>query len=208
LLGPPAAGKGAQAELMQAAFHLPITSPGAMLREEKRLHTELGAEAEKLTSQGRLLPDATIVALVQGWLGQHDTQFIFDGFPRSLGQADALESMLAEREAPLDVALALDAPLSVLQQRVARRLVCLECGQIVAAGWQVEGPGSPCPRCGGPLGRRSDDTAETLLIRLQEYREKTEPLLGYYSQRGLLKRVDSAATPDEVFKSIAAIVES
>jgi adenylate kinase len=193
---------------MQAKFNLPITSPGAMLREERRLHTPLGLEAEKLTSQGRLLPDETIVALVRAWLSQHGSQFIFDGFPRSVGQADALETMLSERGAPLDAAFALEAPLAVLEKRVAGRLVCLQCGQIVGAGLHVEGPGSPCPRCGGALGRRSDDTAETLRIRLEEYREKTEPLLGYYLQRGLLQRVDGAASPDEVFKSMAVMLES
>lgn len=193
---------------MQTKLQLPITSPGAMLREEKRLHTPLGLEAEKLTSQGRLLPDETIVALVRGWLAQHDSQFIFDGFPRSLGQADALETMLSQRGTLLDVVLALEAPQPVLERRVAGRMVCLQCGQIVAAGWHVEGPGSPCPRCGGPLGRRGDDTAETLHTRLEEYREKTEPLLGYYSRRGLLQRVDGDASPDEVFKSIAEIVGS
>jgi adenylate kinase len=208
LLGPPASGKGTQAELMKARYALPVTSPGAMLREERRRGTPLGLDAEKLTSQGSLLPDATIVQLVEAWLEQNDASFIFDGFPRSLGQADALQLLLERKGAPLQAAISLDAPLEILQARVAGRLVCLSCGQIVAVGLHVPASSAPCPACGGELGRRSDDTPEVLARRLEEYRQKSEPVLAYYADRHLLYRIDSSGTPASALAAIAEIVEA
>jgi adenylate kinase len=208
LLGPPASGKGTQAALMKARFQLPIASPGAMFREQKRLGTELGLEADRLTSRGSLVPDELVVRLVEAWLEVHDGGFIFDGFPRSLGQADALEELLTRRGTPLDAAISLETTLETLQARVASRLVCLSCGHIVAAGLQVSTSDVPCPECGGKLGRRSDDTPEVLTRRMEEYREKSEPLLDYYEKRNLLHRVESSGRPEAVFASICAILEA
>jgi adenylate kinase len=193
--------------MIAARYGIPITSPGAILREEKRIGSALGVEADKITSQGRLLPDETVVGLIRNWLEHHDSEFVFDGFPRSRGQADALEELLRGRGTPLDAVLALEADADTLRQRVAGRMVCQKCGNIVAAGLHVESAASPCPKCGGPLGRRSDDTPEVLAARLKEYEAKTAPLLDYYEQRKLLRRVDSARTPDLVFASIASILE-
>lgn len=208
LLGPPAAGKGTQAALMKARYQIPVTSPGAMLREEKRLGTQLGIEADKLTSKGSLVPDEMVVRLVGAWLAQNDDGFIFDGFPRSHGQADALEKMLTARGTPLDVAISLEVPTAVLEHRVLSRLVCEDCGHIVAAGLQVTAQDQPCPECGGKLGRRKDDTAEILANRLVEYREKSLPLLEYYAGRDLLHVVESSGRPETVFKSICEILEA
>ncbi len=207
LLGPPASGKGTQAEIIRERFGIPIVSPGAILREEKRKDTELGREADKLTSQGKLLPDDVIIELVRSWLHEHQAEFVFDGFPRSLGQAAALESTLGKLGRPLDVAIALEASIETLHNRVANRLVCGNCGQIVAAGLHVASIGTACPKCGGPLGRRRDDSPEILDARLVEYAAKTEPLLDYYEKRNLLTRIDSARSPETVFASISAILE-
>jgi adenylate kinase len=208
LLGPPASGKGTQAELIEARFGIPITSPGAMLRAEKKAGTPLGVEADKLTSAGKLLPDDLVVRLVEGWLLQtQGRRFTFDGFPRSLGQAEALERMLAERDAPLDVVLALEANVATLQERVANRVMCLQCGNIAALGWQVKTIEEGCPRCGGALVRRNDDTPETLAQRLREYSEKTEPLFAFYEERQLLHRIDSAQSAEMVFARISEILE-
>jgi adenylate kinase len=204
LLGPPASGKGTQAELMTAHYGIPVASPGAILREETRNGTKLGLEAETWTSQGKLLPDAIIGDLVRNWLDARDSQFVFDGFPRSLGQADALEKMMSDRNTPLEIVLALETNLQTLQNRVANRMVCTRCGQIVSVGWHVESASAPCPKCCGELGRRSDDTPEALAIRMVEYYEKTEPLLEYYASRGLLCRVDGMQTPQLVFAEVSA----
>lgn len=189
-------------------FGIPSASPGAILREEKRAGSALGREADLLTSQGKMVSDQIVVSLVGNWLNHHDAGFIFDGFPRSLGQANALERELAERISPLDVVLAFDAETSVLQQRVANRVVCSGCGKTLAVGLHVANASRPCPSCGAPLAKRTDDTPETLLARLEEYSEKTSPLIGYYESRGLLQRVNGAESPEMVFASIAAILES
>ena len=208
MLGAPASGKGTQAEMIQAQYQIPITSPGAMLREEKRQGSTLGLEAAKLTRKGKLLPDSMIVNLTQTWLEKEGGNgFVLDGFPRTIGQANALEEMLEKRGTPLEIVLALDASVETLRARVANRMICLQCGAVVSVGLQVESAASPCPRCGGALARRSDDSPETLVARLLEYRERTEPLLDYYSTRGLLQRVDSSRAPDVVFRAIAALLE-
>ena len=208
LLGAPASGKGTQAEMIQSRYQIPITSPGAMLREEKRRGSALGLEAAELTKKGKLLPDSMIVNLTQTWLEKEGGNgFVLDGFPRTIGQANALEEMLGKRGTPLDIVLALEANVETLQSRVASRMVCLQCGAIVSVGLHVPSAGSECPRCGGALARRTDDSPETLVTRLLEYREKTEPLLEYYSSRGLLQRVDSSSAPEVVFRSIAALLE-
>jgi adenylate kinase len=208
LLGAPASGKGTQAEMIESRYQIPITSPGAMLRDEKRRQTPLGLESAQLTSQGKLLPDEIIVRLTETWLDAHDSQFILDGFPRTVGQADALEAMLAKRGTPLEVALALEADLATLQKRVASRMFCLSCRGIVSVGLHVQSAASPCPRCGGVLARRDDDSPETLAARLIEYEEKTAPLIAYYEQRGLLRRIDSTHSPDLVFQSVLSILEA
>ncbi|MHA3770295.1 adenylate kinase family protein [Verrucomicrobiota bacterium sgz303538] len=207
LLGPPASGKGTQAELISAKFGIPTTSPGAILREERKAGTALGLEAERYTSKGRLIPDELIAGLINSWLEDHDGEFVFDGVPRSLGQAEALETVLNERNRPLDVVIALEADLETLKSRVASRVMCADCGRIFSVGLHVVSASDRCPNCGGHLIRRSDDTPETLAARLEEYSEKTEPLIAYYEQKELLRRVNSGLKPDLVFESIRAILE-
>ena len=194
--------------MIRSKYAYPVASPGSMLRKEKSAGTELGIAADKLTARGELLPDQTIVALVSAWLTQNNGSFVFDGFPRTVGQAEALDEMLEGRNTPLDLVIALEATLETLQARVRNRLVCLNCGEIVSAGWQVADVNTPCPKCGGKLGKRSDDTPETLTRRMREYQEKTEPLLGFYSERRLLRRVDTADRPERVFDAIARFIES
>lgn len=207
LLGAPASGKGTQAELIAGRYLIPATSTGAMLREEKRQGTELGLEAARRTDQGKLMSDGVVVQMLERWLGEHHQQFVLDGFPRTIFQADALERILADHQAPLEALIALEISLEQLQARVAHRLSCLACGLIVSIGLHVESAESPCPRCQGKLARRDDDQPETLSARLIEYTEKTEPLLAYYEQRGLLYKVDSSRTPELVFQSVSAILE-
>lgn len=192
--------------MIRARYGIPITSPGAMLRDEKKAGSALGIEADKLTSTGRLLPDDIVIRLVEGWMQTQGGRFVFDGFPRSLGQAEALEAMLARRSAPLEVVLALEADVTTLQQRVANRVMCMQCGSIVALGWQVHEVEQGCPRCGGTLVRRNDDTPETLAHRLREYSEKTEPLFAFYQERRLLRQIDSAHDAEAVFATIARIL--
>lgn len=193
--------------MIKAGYQIETASPGAMLREQKQTGTPLGIDADKLTSRGQLVPDRLIVELVKSWLETHNGSFVFDGFPRTTGQAGALEEVLNKRKTPLEVAFSLDANFSTIQDRVARRMVCGNCGNIVSVGLHVGNAESRCPRCGGPLHRRSDDNDETLRQRMAEYREKSEPLIAYYAERGVLRRIDANRTPDEVFAGIATILE-
>ncbi len=193
--------------MIQARYQLPITSPGAILREERKLGTRLGIEAEKATSQGQLVSDDIVNEVVKRWLSRHENAFVFDGYPRSLGQASSLEAMLTERRTSLDVALLLEVDDETIRGRVERRMMCSACGRIVSVGLQVTSAEAPCPSCAGKLAKRLDDTPETLGLRMREYGTKTAPLIGYYRERGLLCSVDAARTPAVVFGSIVEILE-
>ena len=192
---------------MQARYQLPIASPGAILREELKVRTPLGIEAEKFTSKGQLVSDPVINGVVKNWLDRHDSAFVFDGYPRSLGQAAALDQIVSARKTPLDVVLSLEADRETIRGRVERRMMCSACGRIVSVGLHVASKDSPCPSCGGTLTRRLDDTPETLELRMREYADKTEPLIEFYRGRGLLRGVDATGTPEIVFGAIAKILE-
>ena len=193
--------------MISSRYGYPVASPGSMLRREKQSGTDLGVAAEKLTARGDLLPDTTIVELVCRWLADR-SEFVFDGFPRTVGQAKALDQLLDARQTALDLVIALEATLETLRARVSNRLVCLNCGEIVSLHLHVPNVSAPCPKCGGKLGKRSDDTPETLTRRMREYKDKTEPLLGFYEEQCLLCRVDSVDTPERVFASIAHFIEA
>ena len=115
--------------------------------------------------------------------------------------------MLNKRETPLEIAISLYANFDTIQNRVSRRMVCSNCGNIVSIGLHVERAESRCPRCGGELHRRHDDNDETLRQRMVEYREKSEPLISYYASRGILQRIDANCTPEEVFAEIESVLE-
>jgi adenylate kinase len=208
LLGPPASGKGTQAEMIKEKYHFSSASPGAILREEMKAGTALGLEADKLTSQGKLVPDEIANELVKRWLAKQDRAFVFDGYPRSMGQAKGLNDILAERGTPLDVVLSLEADMATTRDRVSRRMMCSQCGRIVSVGMHVTSADAVCPACGGELAKRRDDTPETFDLRMKEYEEKTEPLISYYTDLGLLRAVDGTRTPELVFQSIEAILEA
>jgi len=208
LLGPPASGKGTQAELMQARYQLPITSPGAILREELKLGTAIGIEAERQTSQGKLVSDPLVNSVVKSWLDRHERQFVFDGYPRSIGQAIALEQMLSERSMPIEIVISMNADFCTIGERVSKRIMCTACGSILSIGLHVASAEADCPKCGGKLARRLDDTPETLELRMREFEEKTEPLIGYFGERGLLRNVDATRAPEVVFRSITELLEA
>ena len=207
-MGPPASGKGTQAELIKARYGIPTASPGAMLREEMRLGTPLGIEADQLTRNGAMVPDAMVVQLVARWLEDHSESFVFDGFPRTIAQADALNRMLDARHSALDAVLFFDVTSETIFERVMNRMTCSQCGRSFAIGLHLESAQSPCPECGAKLIRRSDDTPEALQHRIVEYREKTEPLVEYYRHRGLLWTLNKADRPEGVFAEISSILEA
>lgn len=193
--------------MITARYEIPSASLGSMLREERAAGTVLGAEGNEYTRNGRLVRDRIANQLVAGWLETHDSQFIFDGYPRSVGQADALEDMLVERGTPLEVALSFEADLVALQSRVQSRCVCSKCARNFSSGIHEVAVDSPCPFCGAPLVRRWDDTLETLAVRMEEYEAKTAPVIGFYSERGLLRTLDATQSPEIVFAAVVKVLE-
>ena len=206
LLGPPASGKGTQAEKIAAVFGIPTASTGAMLREEKAAETPLGLAADELTSKGQLLPDEIVIGMVKSWLKKNNGKFLFDGFPRTTGQACALDDLLCKAEKPLHVAISLDTSFETIAHRVTHRMVCSQCGASFSVGMHVRSEDDACPNCGGALKRRMDDDLEVLQMRMREYREKSEPLIEYYAARNLLRKIDANGTPDEVFAKISEVL--
>ena len=207
LLGPPASGKGTQSELIQRKFQIPATSTGAILRREAKLDTLVGREADRIISKGALAPDELVLGLVGQWLDQHRETFLFDGFPRTLPQAVAFEQMLQARGIPLDLAIFLEASEATIAFRMAHRLTCSQCGKVVSIGRHVQSASERCPNCGGKLEVRSDDNHAALALRLEEFQKKSLPLIDFYSERGLLAKVDANQETDRVFEQISRIIQ-
>lgn len=210
LMGPPGAGKGTQADLIKNAYHIPHISTGEMFREAIKSQTELGKLAKSYIDKGELVPDSVTVALVKERLSKSDCtkDFMLDGFPRTVNQAQELESILEELNMPLDFSLNIDVDLDLLIDRAVGRRVCPKCGSgyhITNLKPQVDGI---CDNCGSELIQRKDDTLETVTNRLKVYVNQTKPLIDFYSSKGLLKEVDGARSIEDVFKDIQKLLEA
>jgi adenylate kinase len=198
LLGPPASGKGTQAALLSATFGIPAASTGAILREEKARGSEIGAEAERWTIQGQLFPDELALRVIWKWLDNR-RRFILDGFPRTLGQAKSFDDGLEQRSLPLDVVYFLKLSDEMVRERMTSRLTCSQCGAVFNEKFHDVSIETSCPRCGGELARRDDDTDDALDRRLAQFREHTLPVAQHYRKKGLLKEVNAADGRDAVF---------
>jgi adenylate kinase len=206
LLGPPASGKGTQAELIQKRFGIPATSTGAILRAEAKRGTPIGVEAAKIITTGGLAPDEMVLQLVAAWLDKIDGSFLFDGFPRTVTQAEQFEVLLCKRQSALELAILLEVPEPVIQARMLRRLTCSNCGKVISIGRHVRDANDPCPNCGGKLEARDDDNVSALARRMKEYREKTVPLTDFYDRRGILAAVDASRATESVFKDVSELI--
>lgn len=202
LLGPPASGKGTQAQRIAARFGIPAVSTGHLLRDEAAAKTELGQRAASFTSKGQLAPDDLVLSVLKNWLAAGRDTFVFDGFPRTLEQAVVLDPILEEARIPLDVTLFLDCDLTTIQHRVLGRLTCTSCKSIFNLGLHISTDTDPCPHCGGLLARRADDTLEILEKRMVQYAEKTEPLVAFYREKGILRTINASQEADAVFAEI------
>ena len=201
LLGPPASGKGTQASLLGATFGIPQVSTGAMLRAERAEGTRLGAEADSYTSRGLLFPDELALRVVDRWLAGR-TRFIFDGFPRTLGQAVSFDGLLAGKSLDLQTVYLLELPDEEVRARMLGRLTCTSCGAVFNEQFHKITAATPCPQCQGRLDRRNDDTEEALDKRLQQYHEITRPVADHYRANGLLKTVDVRPGRDAVYQML------
>ena len=158
LLGAPGSGKGTQAELITRQYGIPVTSPGAILRREKDLGTPLGTETSEIIQEGGLVPDATIVKLIEDWLRLHGAHgFVFDGFPRTVPQAESLATILTRHHTPLDLAIWLEVSEETVRDRISGRLQCRSCGFVTSMAAGNFSERAVCPYCEGPLVRRNDD---------------------------------------------------
>ena len=210
LLGPPASGKGTQADRIASAFGVPHVSTGALLRSECARGTSLGREADEWTRKGLLVPDELAVRIVTTWMQSNGPRFLFDGFPRTVGQAENLDASLAAMKAPLDLVVLLEVPDDEIRRRILDRLSCMKCGATYAAALHGHAVGDPCPRCGSPLVRRNDDTEETLAQRLDVYRRMTLPVVAYYRENssGILHRIDASGESDAIFAELSRLMNS
>jgi adenylate kinase len=204
LLGPPAAGKGTQAELLKEQFGFHAPSVGAMLREQKAAGTPAGLRAAEFFERGLLVPDEITIEVVRQWLAANDGAWVLDGYPRTVRQADAFETMLHERGEAVQLAILINADEPLIRDRVAHRVICKQCGRVFRVGMHVADPADPCPRCAGPLGRRADDNIEVLADRLVEYQAKTAPVIDWYERRGILARIDGNPDIQTVFAAITS----
>ena len=198
--GPPGAGKGTQAKLLEREFGACQVSTGEILRKAARAETSLGKQTSGYLSRGDLVPDDVMVKLVAERLKKPDCKagFILDGFPRTIAQADDLERMLKKDGLPLEHALGLNAPNDVLIKRLSGRRTCRNCGSMFHAVFNPPTKDGVCDRCGGELYQRDDDREEQIAARLRVYEEQTAPLKDYYRKRRLLREINGVGSVDEV----------
>jgi len=208
MLGAPGAGKGTQAKQIAGKYNIPHISTGDIFRANIKNNTELGQKAKTYMDQGLLVPDELTCDLVVDRIQQDDCKngFVLDGFPRTIPQAEALEDALAKLNESMDFAIDVDVPDENIVNRMSGRRACLKCGatyHIVSIPPKKEGI---CDNCGSELVIRDDDKPETVQKRLNVYHEQTQPLIDFYSNKGILKSVDGTLPMEAVFAEIVNIL--
>ena len=206
LLGPPGAGKGTQARLLEEQFGLVQLSTGDLLRGAVAAGTEAGLAAKSVMEAGGLVSDDIVVAVLRDRLAEPDCQkgVILDGFPRTTAQAEALDQMLAETGQRIDAAISLEVDPARVVVRIAGRFTCAGCGEGYHDDFKRPKKPGTCDVCGGTnMTRRADDNATAVMARLDAYKEQTAPLVKYYDQRGTLHRIDAMGE----ISAIAAVLQ-
>ncbi len=199
MLGPPGAGKGTQAVQLAGRLGVPHISTGDMFRQATQDQSPLGQQVRSYLEQGLLVPDELVIQVVERRLNEPDCQkgFVLDGFPRTLAQAQALDRFLQQQGQPLDAVVLLEVPDELIVERITGRRLDPQTGQIYHLRYNP-----PPPEVASRLVQRSDDTEETCRRRLNKYHRETEPLVPYYQQQGVLRRVDGTLSPQEVTQRI------
>lgn len=209
LLGPPGAGKGTQAKRLVDERRMVQLSTGDMLREAKSSGTAMGRKVAEVMARGELVTDEIVIGLIEEKLnGGAAGGFIFDGFPRTLPQADALSGLLARKSLVLDAVIEMQVDDGALVARITGRYTCGQCGTVFHDVTKPTSVAGTCDVCGSTdLRRRADDTEEALKTRLMEYYKKTSPLIGYYYAKGQLVSVDGLAEMDAVSAAISKVLD-
>ncbi len=199
LLGAPGAGKGTQAARIEETYNLKHISTGDIFRYHMRQQTDIGLLARSYIKKGQLVPDEVTVKIVELALKDADMKdFMLDGFPRNIYQAEALDKIV-----DIDKVIDISVDFSVLMDRICGRRNCLECGYTTHVSQLSDGV---CPKCGGEMQQRMDDKEDTVKSRLEVYSEQTAPLIEYYKSKGKLFTVDGMGAPDKVFEEVRTVL--
>ena len=208
MLGAPGAGKGTQAKMIADKYGVPHISTGDIFRANIKNGTELGMEAKKYMDQGLLVPDELTVRILLDRVAQDDCKngYVLDGFPRTIPQAEVLDSELTKLGDHIDYAINVDVPDENIVKRMSGRRACLTCGATYHIEHVPPKKEGICDVCGSELVLRDDDRPETVKNRLNVYHEQTQPLIDFYTEKGVLKTVDGTVPMEEVFAAITAIL--
>jgi adenylate kinase len=208
MLGAPGSGKGTQAQRLQQDHKLPQVSTGDLLRRAVADKTPLGLKAKAAMDAGELVSDEIVLGMIKERLTQPDAKagFILDGFPRNLAQADSLNAVLAELKLALDCAVLMDVDFDILMKRLTGRRTCSKTGQVLNIYFSTPAELEACKKAGGELVQRDDDNETTIRNRLQVYERQTAPLVDYYAQRGMLKKVAATGPVDDVYARLKTAV--
>ncbi|MDX6653088.1 MAG: adenylate kinase [Solirubrobacterales bacterium] len=208
LLGPPGSGKGTQGERLQEDLELPYYATGDILRAAVRDETDLGQQAKEYMDRGDLVPDEIIIGAIAERVCDPEASdgFILDGFPRTTAQAEALDAKMDELGRKLSVALLIDVSDDEVVRRLGGRRTCLEGGHVYHVEFDPPKQEGICDVDGSELIVRDDDKPDVIRHRLTQYHDKTEPLISYYDERGILQRVDGTLPPPEVEEKIRALL--
>lgn len=204
LLGPPGAGKGTQARMLETRLNAPQIASGDLLRAAVRNGTELGLKAKQFMDRGALVPDELVLGMIGERLNRAGARegFILDGFPRTVAQAEALDLMLEERSMKLDKVIAIIVPDVEIIKRISGRRTCRKCGAMYHVIFDPPRNIDVCNACGGELYQRDDDAEDTVQTRLEVYTKSTEPLLDYYGKRKLLVPIEGIGSPNSIERRI------
>ena len=208
MLGAPGAGKGTQAKMIAEKYHVPHISTGDIFRVNIKNGTELGVEAKKYIDQGLLVPDELTVKILLDRVAKDDCEngYVLDGFPRTIPQAEVLDKALTELGDKIDYAINVDVPDENIIKRMGGRRACLTCGATYHVEHIPPKTEGICDKCGQELVLRDDDKPETVKNRLDVYHKQTQPLIDYYSNKGVLKTVDGTVDMKDVFAAICMIL--
>ncbi len=207
LFGAPGAGKGTQSELLISRLGMKQISTGDLFRAAIKGQTDLGKKAQEYMDKGQLVPDSIVIGMVEEVLDKGILNFILDGFPRTVAQAEALDSLVSKKGVSIDKAIFLEVPMAILMDRLTGRRVCKNCAavyHVISKPSKVEGV---CDNCGGEVIQRNDDKAEVIGTRLKTYEEFTSPLKEFYKKTGKYIEVDGNRDAGDVFKEIEKIIK-
>lgn len=203
-LGAPGSGKGTQSELISKEFSIPQISTGDILRNEVALATDLGMEAKTYMDKGELVPDDIIIKIIENRIKEKDTKkgFILDGFPRTIKQAEALDTMLQNNNLSISKVILIDVADEEIIRRLGDRRVCPNCNAVYNITYNPPKQSGTCDKCGGKLIQRNDDKEEVIVKRLSTYKENTQPLIGYYEKTKRLTVIPGDMDIKSIFNNI------